>query len=199
MSNKNYTAVLFVLDSSGSMDDDYEPMQEAFHMMLEEQARKMAGFITVDVHYFEETVSWGEEDGDPLTIDLSMYANGGTQIYNTTGAIVDRFEKRLKALPENNKPGHVVVIVMTDGDSNRATNDYGYNVKTQIERLTTQDKWDFAFVARTGVDVNTVASGLGIPKQNTVQERFTAQGIRSIADKLGAFISASRSGADAHF
>lgn len=199
MSNKNYCAVLFVLDSSGSMDNDYEPMQAAFHMMLEEQARKVAGFITVDVHYFEENVTWGEENGDPLTIDLSMYANGGTQIYDTTGKIVDRFEKRLKAVPENEQPGHVVVIVMTDGDSRPPTNDYGRGVSNQIKRLTGQDGWDFAFVARKGVDVQTVSKNLGIPMSNTVQENFSDKGIRKIADQLGGFISASRSGADAHF
>lgn len=190
MPNPNYTAICFVLDVSSSMHHDVKPMQKAFHKMLEDQARKLAGYLTVDVHYFNGGFTAGEEDADPMLIDLAMYANGGTNMYEGVKQGVARFESRIKALPADEQPGHVVVIVMSDGESG---GDYQNGVREQNQKLVKNDGWDFAFVARQGVSLDRACQQLGIPRTNAISEEFSTEGIQMIADKTGQFISMSRS------
>ena len=204
MPNDNYTAILLVLDSSGSMchrigehgEEAYEVMQNALHMMLEQQARKLAGYLTVDVGYFEAKPTQGEQNADPMLINLSMFARGGTQIYDSTAALVATFEARLKALPADEQPGHVVVVVMTDGESYPADKQAGRNMPATTKRLIGEG-WDFAYLAAGGGLGGY--HGLGIPKENVINESMTEEGIAIMAEKLGQFVSMSRSGEDAHF
>lgn len=204
MSNDNYCAVLLVLDSSGSMcdrvgdngEEAYAIMQDALHMMLEQQARKLAGYLTVDVGYFENRATQGEQNADPMLINLSMYAGGGTQIFDSTATLVANFEDRLKALPADEQPGHVVVVVMTDGESYPADQQAGRNMPATTKRLIGEG-WDFAYLAAGGGLGGY--RGLGIPKENVINESMTEEGIAIMAEKLGQFVSMSRSGEDAHF
>jgi hypothetical protein len=198
MSNPNYTALLFILDASGSMDGRYPMMEDALHMMLEQQARKLAGFLTVDVGYFENYATQGEQDGDPMLIHLNMFANGGTNVYDSTATLLSTFEGRLSALPEDDKPGHVVVIIMTDGDSNSAHTSEGRDVANTVRRLTA-DGWDFAFLSADSGALERVRGDLGIPKDCGVEEDFTEEGVAIMAHKLGEFISGVRSNERGHF
>ena len=197
MSNPNYTAVLFVLDVSGSMGGRYEFMEDAMHMMLEQQARKLAGYITVDIGYFDDSAYMGEVDADPMTVHLSMYAGGGTQIYDTTAAIVKQFQARLDALPEHEQPGHVVVIIASDGESSPPNTDAGYKINHQISALT-KAGWDFAFLA-AGANLTRVMQTMGMDSKQCIQEDFTPKGMERMAERLGAFISMTRAGERAHF
>lgn len=218
MANPNFTALLLVLDVSGSMgsvirkdngdpvmNDDGNPvrvlsvMQNALHEMLEKQARKLAGYLTVDVAYFDDYYRAGIEDSDPLLLDLALYAGGGTQIYDSTAEAVDKFEKRLNALPENETPGHMVVVIMTDGSSYSPEEPAGIALPETTGRLS-QDGWDFALLSATpGKNMSAVANLLGIPEENIITNDVTPEGISWMADQAGSFISMSRSGERAHF
>jgi von Willebrand factor type A domain. len=219
MSNPNFTALLLVLDVSGSMgecirdvndnhvlDDKGSPiqvltvMQRALHEMLEKQARKLAGYLTVDVAYFDDYYRAGVEDKDPLLLDLNLYAGGGTQIYDSTAAAVEHFRNRLSLLPENEKPGHVVVMVMTDGASSAPDTKKGENLSQTVEQLMDKENWDFALISATGRrNMDKVIELLGIPKENVVTNETSEEGISWMADQAGSFISMSRSGERAHF
>lgn len=198
MSNPNYTAVLFIIDASGSMDHHRKPLQKALHLMLEQQARKLAGFLTVDVGYFDTSPWGGIENADPLTVDLGMFAQGGTQLYDSTHVILERFEKRINAMPEREKPGHVVVIIVTDGDSTEAQTGPGASVGTKIKGLRDRG-WDFAFLGADSTSFDRVRAKLQLPTDCGVYHPFDKNGIQKAADELGEFISMSRAGEKAHF
>lgn len=52
MTNQDYTAVLFIIDRSGSMTWIKEDMEGGINGVLEEQ-KKLPGEVTVDVAYFD--------------------------------------------------------------------------------------------------------------------------------------------------
>ena len=207
MPNANYTAILLIMDVSGSMSQDvmyngqqaevYEVMQDVIHLMLEQQARKLAGYLTVDVGHFDTRANMLVEDGDPLLTDIGLYAGGGTQIYDTSAQLLAQFENRLKSLPENEQPGHVVVIIMSDGDSSPAQGD-GVYVKQTISRLTGEG-WDFAFLAASQYGVEGSRKGLGISADHSIKCDNSQAGIEDAADKLGSFVSVARGGGNAAF
>jgi hypothetical protein len=198
MSNPNYTAVLFIIDVSGSMDNRYRTMEQALHLMLEQQARKLAGYLTVDVGYFDDVAYQGIQDADPMTVDLALFANGGTQIYDSSATLISTFQGRLNNLPASQQPGHVVVVFVTDGGSMDANSTAGRNIGNTIQGLRNSG-WDFALLAAEGGALKRVQQGLGLPDDCAVFHPFNAKGIQAMADDLGQFVSMSRSGERGHF
>ena len=207
MSNPNFTSILMILDVSGSMGEvvyksgetKFKVMQDALHKMLEQQARKLAGYLTVDVGYFDNSRYWGERDADPLLLNLSLYAAGGTQLYDNAGKLLADFERKINALPEDQKPGHVVVIIMTDGDSSTPRQSEGVNIKSTIKRLMEVKGWDFAFLCATDYDMPEAIARLGLSNDRVINEPPTKRGIEKMAERLGEFVSMARSGERAHF
>ncbi len=198
MSDPNYTAVLFILDSSGSMNYTHESLQKALHLMLQEQARKLAGYITVDVGYFDHTAYEGAQNADPMLVNLGMFAAGGTQIFDTSAVLLANFESRLAKLSEDKKPGHVVVIVVTDGDSSGPTTSGGLNLKNYVTGKISEG-WDFAFLGADQSSFRKVSMQFGIPQKNGIYHPLNKSGIRDSARELGEFISMTRAGERAHF
>ena len=192
MSNKNHTHIVFIMDCSGSMDGIYKPLQNAMHKMLEEQARKLAGYLTVDVNYFEEYLSRGPQDADPMTVHLGLWAGGGTNIHGPVLQVVNALKEKIRQMPEDERPGHVVVVIMTDGYGGRSN----HNTITAIAEQRAAG-WDFAFLA-AGEDAMNSAN-LGLPPESMIYEKPDKQGVERMAERLGGFVSMSRSGADAHF
>jgi len=199
MSNPNYTAVLFILDVSGSMGGHFHLMEDAMHMMLEQQARKLAGYITVDVTYFDDDPYWGEADADPMTVHLSMFASGGTSMFDSSATIIDNFEAKVNKMPENEKPGHVVVIFASDGVSEYDITHRARDLPQTTKRLN-KAGWDFAFLsAGSASGLQQALPQLGLDKSVAILEPFDEDGMKRMAEQLGQFISMTRSGEKAHF
>jgi hypothetical protein len=194
MSNPNYTAVLLINDTSSSMYDAVEPMQEVLHDMLEKQARKLAGYLTVDVGYFSSSASQGEQDGDPMLINLGLYASGGTEIYNSSVRLLTTFENRLRSLPQNEQPGNVVVVWMTDGQSSGAPGE----LPNMIKRLKGVG-WSFAFLGSFKGAFASVGAYMGLDKSESIDYSNSDAGRARMADQLGEFISQVRSGEKGQF
>lgn len=199
MSNPNYTAVLFILDVSGSMSGFENKLEAALHLMLEQQARKLAGYITVDVGYFDDSHYQGIQGADPLTVNLELFSAGGTQLYDSAAVLINTFEKRLDAMPQDAQPGHVVVIIVTDGDSSQARTLGGRNISSKISSLRNDKGWDFAFLGADRHSFDQVRATLGLPEEAGVYHPLTPRGIEKAAEDLGRFISMSRSGERATF
>ena len=198
MSNPNYTALLLINDVSGSMDDAYEPMEKVLHNMLEKQARKLAGYLTVDVGYFDDLAYQGEQDGDPMLIDIGLYASGGTNIYGPSLQLLNTFERRLNALPENEQPGHKVVVWMTDGGSSERGNQPDM-LRQKVKALKAEGDWDFAFLGSFKGAYAAVGVNMGLDRSESIDYHNSDKGREAMADQLGTFISMARSGERAHF
>lgn len=192
MANDNHTHIIFIMDCSGSMGGIFQPLQDAMHLMLEQQARKLAGYITVDVNYFEGFLTRGPRDADPMTVHLNLFASGGTDIYKPTRTVLDEARSAINAKPEHERPGHVIVVIMTDGQSSGHSEPARQAVKERMKA-----GWDFAFLAADKQAMQH--ADLGLPQSSMIYEPPTKEGVEAMAQRLGGFVSMARSGADAHF
>jgi uncharacterized protein YegL len=189
MSNSNYTAVLLVLDNSGSMNGSRTvAMQKALHGMLETQSRKLAGYLTVDVSYYDNYLYYNTKFADPLMLYLDYKeGGGGTSTVTCMHKAVSAFDTSISELTEDKRPGHVVVIVATDGDSGNTS------LQSQLQVLV-QSKiksgWDFVFLDASGR--GTGYQELSIPKENVITHRFDSKGMEKMVTKLNGFVEKSR-------
>lgn len=186
--DSNYTAVLLLLDNSGSMAGRIVTMRDALHGMLEEQTRKLAGYLTVDVAYYDTGLYYVEKFADPLQVYLDYgYGGGGTSTIFCMFQAVTKLYQTIQSKPENQRPGHVVVIVATDGDPGNR----GYQSQlADFVRDRTADGWDFVYLNASGDEEGY--RYVSIPKANQISHSFDAAGIQKMTKALSSFVEKSR-------
>jgi uncharacterized protein YegL len=188
MSDANYTAVLLLLDNSGSMAGRTKSMQDALHGMLEEQTRKLAGYLTVDVAYYDNALYYAEVFADPLQVYLSYgFGGGGTSTITCMFNAVTKFNRAIQGKAENNRPGHVVVIVATDGDP--GSTEYQSELYELVKDRTAAG-WDFVYLNASG-DPDGYRY-VSIPRENQISHSFDATGIKRMTKALSGFVEKSR-------
>jgi hypothetical protein len=85
----------------------------------------------------------------------------GTALLDAVGVAINEKGAELAALPEEQRPGKVMFVIITDGQEN-ASRDFSYSkIKEMIEHQKSTYNWDFTFLG-ANIDTFNVASNLGI-------------------------------------
>ncbi|QCR20292.1 vWA domain-containing protein [Agrococcus sp. SGAir0287] len=155
MTDPSYTAMLLVIDRSGSMSTIRDEMVQALEVMIAEQ-RKEPGLLTVDVVTFDDRIEHAVVLGDPEVVRIELEPRGATALYDAIGVAVQQFGARLAAMPEHARPSTVQVIVVTDGLENASQEWTAESVKATVERQRTEFGWDFVFL---GANQDAVLTG----------------------------------------
>ena len=115
MTNPHLTHLYFLLDRSGSMNSIVEDTVGGFDAFIAEQ-RKTPGECRVTLAQFDD--AYEEVYADHPIADvpsLVLQPRGTTALLDSVARIVLDAGKRLAALPEDQRPGTVIVGIMTDG------------------------------------------------------------------------------------
>lgn len=195
--NKEYTKIIVVLDESGSMSTIRKDTVGGFNTFIQDQ-RKVPGTADVTVVSFNsrpKTI----HDSVPLTSDSlelndSNYRpSGNTALLDAIGLAITSTGEKLSALPESDRPGKVIVVILTDGEENAST-DYR---RSQINEMITHQRekysWDFVFLG-ANQDAFHEAGKLGISRGSTMSYAASAQGMSTNYANLSKSISRSRVG-----
>jgi len=167
MTNTDLTHIYFLLDRSGSMQSIRAATIEGFDTFIAEQ-RNAPGRCRVTLAQFDNHY---EEVYTDLPIaeigGLVLEPRGSTALLDSIGQLVTTAGERLAALHDGQRPGTVIVGIMTDGMEN-ASHEYRYaDVKALIERQTDEFSWQFLYM---GADQDAVegGAGLGIAAGNSI-------------------------------
>ena len=122
--NKNCTEIAFVLDRSGSMESCQQAAIDGFNKFLTEQ-QQTEGLAKLTVVLFDDEYlmpvrSVPVPEVLPLTTETYVPRNT-TALLDAIGQTIDELGKNLAALLEKDRPGLVIVAILTDGlEKNRA-------------------------------------------------------------------------------
>lgn len=190
MADPNYTALLIVLDRSGSMSSIRDDMVGGLEQMLREQAAQ-PGMLTVDVVTFDDQIEYTHVSAAPEAVRIVLEPRGGTALFDAVGISVNGFEQRLAALPQHALPGTVQVIIVTDGHENRSQEYTAETVRSLVEQRRAKDGWDFVFL---GADQDAVltANGLGIAADRSMTYARGAHNVESMAASVSRHLSQTR-------
>jgi hypothetical protein len=154
MTDSNYTHISVVADRSGSMGWRTEqdgPVKAAvatdgIHEFVTEQ-RKIPGKTTFSLTDFdtEYTAVASFSDGTAL-LDWKCSPRNGTALLDATGYEITQLGEALEAMPEDERPGRVYVVIATDGQENSS---HEYTLEQVREMITRQHDaygWEFVFV-----------------------------------------------------
>lgn len=159
MSNPNLTNLVFLLDRSGSMQSIKSDVVGGFAAFLAGQ-RDGEGRCTVTLAQFDteyEVVYRGVDLEQVPT--LRLQPRGGTALLDSMGKLITDTAAEIDALPEADRPGTVVVAIMTDGLENSSREWHHPDIKALVEQQTNDFGWEFLYM---GADQDAVEVGKGL-------------------------------------
>jgi hypothetical protein len=106
-------------------------------------------------------------------------ANGGTALYDAMAKAIISTGEALAKLPEEQRPGAVIFLVMTDGQEN-SSKEFGGEVGRQrvqemVKHQTEKYSWNFVFLG-ANIDAKAVGQSLGVRLDCSVNYLATPQG-----------------------
>jgi hypothetical protein len=167
MTDPNLTHIYFLLDRSGSMQSIKDDTEGGFNAFIEEQ-RGTPGECRVTLAQFDDVY---EEVYRDLPVGevppLTLHPRGSTALLASIGRLIGEAGERLAALPDEARPGMVVVGIMTDGHENASRELSHARIKELIEQQTRDYDWRFLYLG-ADQDAIEVGTGLGVAAANAM-------------------------------
>jgi hypothetical protein len=207
----NLTEIIFVLDKSGSMSATSQSTINGFNDFLDDQ-RETAGACRITLIQFGmgsqvsyeaqplaavgdlaagTSYSFEPADNDPTRVVYTPN-DAGTQLYDALCQAIDNTGARFAAMNEADRPGKVIMVIITDGLENASRRHTVANVKTRIQHQTEAYQWQFIFLG-ANQDAVLSAQELGIRAGTAMTYAQNDAGITSSYMSLGHTVSAIRS------
>ena len=190
LTDSNYTAIAVLMDRSGSMQLIKSDAEGAINAFVDEQ-KKLDGKCTVRLAQFDtvyEDVYKSTEISKVAKYNLQP--RGGTALTDGIAKLVHDFGDELAALPEDDRPGQVIVVIVTDGQENSSHEYTADAVKALITEQQEKYNWEFLFLA-AGQDAIQTGAGYGIARGSSLT--FDANNIGDTISLASAYTSAYRS------
>lgn len=191
MPQPNLRHIVIVLDRSGSMKAVKDDTEGGLAAFLEAQSEN-PGETRVSLYQFDTEYEQVYENL-PLA-DIPVYTlkpRGGTALLDAIGRTITSVKAQIKALDVDDRPGEVVLVVLTDGAENSSREYTLPRVKELIEKRRAKG-WQVVFLG-ADQDAITVAASMGIDRDSSLSylSRSTLRSMRAAGQMVSR---GSRSG-----
>lgn len=196
MTNPNLTEIIFVIDRSSSMIPSADEVIDGFNKFLNEQ-RNAEGIALITLSLFDtskEILLNGKllnEIPENFLNRNNYVPRGMTALFDAVGMTIDQVGKRLLETPENERPGKVMMVIMTDGAENASREYLGTRVPDMIKHQRENYSWEFVYLG-ANVDAAAVANDYNIPVMNSMNYSQRAGGTKDLFRSLGASVKQYR-------
>lgn len=198
MTNPNYTAIMLLVDRSGSMAVIRTATEAGINEFIQGQV-SATGKRTVRIAQFDtqyDTVCGSRDPADMEPFQLSP--RGGTALLDAVGRSIVKFGDELAALPEDDHPGVVIFAIMTDGLEN-SSREYDWPmIKAMVERQQNEFSWQILYLG-ANQDAIAVSEQLGVPAARAMTYSATDSGAQSMTRSVGAYVASAASGEQTSF
>lgn len=167
MTDHNLTHIYLLLDRSGSMQSIKTDTEGGFAAFVEEQKRT-PGECRVTLAQFDNHYDVVYADRPIADVPpLELQPRGSTALLDAMGKLITDAGTGLAALPEERRPGTVIVAIMTDGYENASQEWTHPAIKALVEQQTGRFGWEFLYM---GADQDAIEVGrnIGIKADNSV-------------------------------
>jgi uncharacterized protein YegL len=194
MTDNTLTAIQLVIDRSGSMDVIKTDAQGAINSFIDDQ-KKEPGQCLVRLTEFDNQI----DVVFPLTDihDVGSYElqpRAMTALYDAIGKSIVELGADLAKMDEKDRPGHVLFVIVTDGQEN-SSREYPDSmvIKRMIEEHRDQYSWDFVYLA-ANQDAVLAARQFGIQQDSALTYSHSGVGAQSAMSSASYYASSVRGG-----
>jgi uncharacterized protein YegL len=184
MTNPDYRHYFLIIDHSGSMKKIKDDTEGGIRQFIQDQAA-LPGKGTISLYEFDTEHDCVFDFADIKTApEYTLRPRGGTALLDAIGFAVTREGEKLAAMPEDERPGTVVLLIATDGDEN-SSREY---TKPQVKALLTEQQEKYAWAVSyigANVDAFSVAQGIGLAANSAMDYAANTAGT------AGAYAAAS--------
>jgi hypothetical protein len=195
MTDQNLTEIICIIDRSGSMESIRDDAIGGFNAFLEEQKKQpgkaLLTYCQFDTEY--DIIHNGKPIQEVPPLDHATYVpRGSTALLDAIGRTVNEVGARLDKTPEHERPGKVIVVVLTDGQENASREFNRQQIKDMIDRQSGQFNWQFVYLS---ADANgfTDAMNIGIHADAFVAFQNTGDSTRKAYSTVSSAVSGYRS------
>lgn len=191
--NANKTEIVFILDRSGSMGGLENDTIGGFNAFLREQKKLEEETVVTTVLFDDQyEILWNGIDIKKAKLTAKEYfVRGSTALLDAVGKTILDVGYRLSQTVENEKPGHVIVVITTDGYENSSREFTYRKIKELIKRQQVRNGWEFIFMG-ANIDAALEADHLGIKPQNAVQFESTRDGLDMMFQTMNCMVNDTR-------
>jgi uncharacterized protein YegL len=175
------TEIVFILDRSGSMSGREGDTIGGFNGFVKKQAAIGPTRLTTVLFDDQYEILHNGISADAVQLTEGEYfTRGSTALLDAIGKTIHDVKKRLKALPEADRPAKIIFIITTDGREN-ASQKYSYGaIKEKIKTQTKKHDWEFIFMG-ANIDVCKESGRLGIRRDRAMSfDASSASGIQAM-------------------
>lgn len=177
LTDSNKTLIAALLDRSGSMDTSVEATEDGWRELISEQ-RAEPGQCEVTLAQFDHEYDVLYPPTDVTAVpEFHLEPRGRTALLDSVGRLITEVGQRLSALPEDERPGRVICLIMTDGHENASRTWTWEAVKALITQQREVYDWEFIFLG-ADIDAVQVASRMGMDSRyamNFDKRNYTTQ------------------------
>lgn len=193
MSNKDKTYIYVLTDRSGSMDSIRNDVIGGFNSFLQDQQKEtnecVMTYAQFDHSYQEVFVGKDIQSVEPLT-SKTFVPRGTTALLDAWYRSITNLRETIKAQSEEDRPGKVIFVVITDGYENASRE---VNKKQLFDMVETakEDNWMFTFIA-ADQDAIAVAKQYGINQDSALTFHKSGKGVSETYKSLSKVVRGVR-------
>ena len=190
MTDSTKTLIAALLDRSGSMQSIADDMRGGFDSFIAAE-RAQPGVTLVTLAQFDDRYDVVYQNS-PIDVvrSLELEPRGRTALLDALGRFVTEVGAGLAALPEDQRPGEVTVLVLTDGLENASEEWTVEKVGTLIGLQESVYQWDFVFLG-ANMDAIQVGSSLGFAPAKSLT--YDTEAVAGAWDAVSNYTARKRS------
>jgi hypothetical protein len=172
--------ITLVVDRSGSMQSIRSDAEGGVNAFIEGQAKQPGEALLTLVQFDTEYEFIHKGVLVSLAGPYSLVPRGGTALLDAVGRAINETGQRLAAMAEQDRPGLVVFVVMTDGEENSSKEFSKSNIKEMIQLQQERYGWHFTFLGADqdafaeAQELGMAASGAANFSRNKVAAAYRA-------------------------
>jgi hypothetical protein len=131
--------------------------------------------------------------------EFVVQPRGMTALLDATGKFVTEVGEQLSTLPEDERPGQVICLIMTDGMENSSQEWSWDSVRKPIEQQKAQWNWKFIFLG-SNIDAIEVGAQMGFAAKDSITYASASYaGTTAVASAASGYIRSARGRGPAAF
>ena len=159
------TDITLVVDRSGSMAQIREDAEGGVNTFIARQAKELGEALLTLVQFDTEYEFLLKGVPIQQAQGYELVPRGMTALLDAVGRAITETGERLAKMAEEDRPGLVIFVVVTDGHENSSKE---FTSKNQISGMVREQEdkyqWKFVFLG-ANMDAIATAAGLGIPSK----------------------------------